>query len=382
MSGVSMDADDTFDDFIDEKTTQRLRELVDSDNEGEEAVLFSDDEGDEEDYQRVNESDPGFNGFEYDDHDDEDDDDYDMDDEEEGAEDSAEESEDETRDHEEEDASTSLARLGFDDDEDEDEFHQNASESEEDEDFMFRNALREATNFKVKSKKGAKKKGSLAELRRRVRRNEPPPEVKQKLSEANEAFVRNDFQAALDLYQDVVKIDPNNFSAYKTLGEIYRVQGNYTKCSNFWLLAAHIHPWDFEFWRTLAELSVELGHERQALYCYSKAVRASNGQDYESIFARACLNRDRKKFRRAIKDFLHLRALMPSESRILRELAKAYVDQNRINDAITMYNKVLEENVKNRRLKEKDTGLNDVVFDWSELNILCELVSNVLGRLY
>ncbi|GMG27094.1 unnamed protein product [Ambrosiozyma monospora] len=271
MSDVSMDADDTFDGLIDEKTTQRLRELLDSDNEGEEAVLFSDDEGDEEEYPRVSESESGVNEYEYDEEEDEADDS-----DEEGAEDYAEGSEDETGDNEEEDASTSLARLGFDEDEDEDEYHQDASESEEDEDFMFRNALREATNFKVKNKKGAKKKGGLAALRRRVRRNEPPPEVKLKLSEANEAFVRNDFQAALDLYQEVVKIDPNNFSAYKTLGEIYRVQGNYTKCSNFWLLAAHIHPWDFEFWRTLAELSVELGHQRQALYCYTKAVQKSS----------------------------------------------------------------------------------------------------------
>ncbi|KAG7816932.1 hypothetical protein KL928_004396 [Ogataea angusta] len=244
------------------------------------------------------------------------------------------------------------------------------AEEDIDEDFEFRNALREARNFKPKPAKGKKTRG-LAAMRRRMRREELSPEVKQLLSEANEAFVRNDLQTAQNLYLEVVKLDKNNFSAYKTLGEIYRLQGNYNKCSNFWLLAAHLHSWDFEFWRTLAELSVELEHTRQAVYCYSKAISASNGKDYDSIFARACLYRERGQFKRASDSLHRLRAIMPQEPKIYRELAKIYVEENRVNDAISMYTKILEENMKFRRGEK--TELKTIAFDWSELNILLEL---------
>ncbi|KAH3671064.1 hypothetical protein OGAPHI_000775 [Ogataea philodendri] len=244
-------------------------------------------------------------------------------------------------------------------------------EEDIDEDFEFRNALREARNFRPKPQKGAKKTKGLAAMRRKIRREELSPEVKLLLSQANEAFVRNDLPVAQNLYLEVVKLDKNNFSAYKTLGEIYRLQGNYNKCSNFWLLAAHLHSWDYEFWRTLAELSVELEHTRQAVYCYSKAISASNGKDLDSIFSRACLYRERGQYKRASDGLLKLRALMPQEPKICRELAKIYVDENRVNDAINMYTRILEDNMKHRRGEK--TELKTITFDWSELNILLEL---------
>ncbi|GMF98046.1 hypothetical protein B5S33_g4843 [[Candida] boidinii] len=265
--------------------------------------------------------------------------------------------------------------FGFSDEEDGDFIDEDI-----DEDFEFRNALREATNFKVKKKKGqAKKTGGLATLRRRMRQGaEPTPEVKKLLSEANEAFVRNDLQVAMDLYLAIVKLDNKNFPAYKTLGEIYKMQGNFNKCSNFWLLAAHLHPWDYEFWRMLAELSVKLGHMRQALYCYSKAIKASHNRDYASIFDRAILYREKAQYKRAAESFQKLRQALPTETKVIRELAMVYVEQNRINDAISMYCNILEDNISYRKALE-DTDQSDVPplksveFGWSELNILSEL---------
>ncbi len=370
------------DDFVlSDEQAARLRELLDADNEdtisNEEAVIFSDDEESEPPNERrlrknrrfeLNDVDAGAM--------DEDLNDEDYEDSEDSGKDDREliyESNNSVTGEKEADQEG----FTFSDEEDE-----QLSESDIDEEFEFINALREASNFKTKKRKGADKppkKGGLAALRRKIRREELPPEVKILLGKANEAFVRNDLEKASKFYLDVVKMDKMNFSAYKTLGEIARLQGDYNKCSNFWLLAAHIHQWDYEFWRELAELSVELGHQRQAVYCYTKAIKASHHKDYESIFARACIYREQRRFKRATDSLLKLRTVLPEEPKIVRELAKVYVDEDRVNDAITMYKKILEDNMSFRRLKQKRKGkskLKSVAFGWSELNILSELYSN------
>lgn len=406
------------DDFIlNDEQTERLRELIDGEGD-EEAVMFSDSD-DEKTKKEVTRKPDGNGRITYKGqdamYDDADDEDYEED---EGG-DGDNEDEDEDGDHEDggddSDDNSDDNSDGDNDNNSEDNSDNNGSdnngsefdysdqdeelsESDIDENFEFMNALREASNFKVKSRKKKDKeatkstprprKKGLAALRRKIRREELPPEVKLLLGKANEAFVQNKLEEATKLYLEVVKMDKENFSAYKTLGEIARLQGDYNRCSNFWLLAAHIHGWDYEFWRELAELSVELGHQRQAVYCYTKAIRASHHKDYESTYARACLYRESRRFKRATGSLLALRTALPAEPKIVRELAKVYVDEDRVNDAITMYKNILSDNEtyrrrldtwnqqKGHRKRSRKPRLKNVPFSWSELNILTELYSS------
>lgn len=349
-----IEADIDLDDF----SKDQLRQLLDDDdNYNEEALEFSDDGAEDSIAGDYN-----------------DEEDYESNDI--NSEDASDESDYEDSSNSKENRFKTLAELGFNEDEQEDEM---ISDNDSDEEFMFRNALREATNFKVKkSSKKTKKRGGLAALRRRIRRTELDPEVKMLLSKANEAFVNNDLDNALKLYSQVIKMDKNNFSAYKTLGEIYRMKDDLNKCSNIWLLAAHLNPKDVDFWKTVAEISVELGHFKQGIYCYRRAITASGGKDFDAIFSRACLYREIGKFKRASSGLLRLRSALPQDSRIVRELAKVYVEENRINDAISLYTKILDDNVKFRKLIDKgeQVTLDNIQFDWSELNILSELYAS------
>lgn len=353
------------DESLDKIPQEELRRLIGSGGvlggPNEEALEFSDDEGD------VNPEET--EGYAFGDE---------LENEEDADEDDEEEDDEDDSDFEDdpnlkEERFKTLADLGFSDDDD-DEMN---SDNDSDDEFNFRNALREVRNFKIKSKKSKPKKGGLAALRRKIRRTEMDPEVKLLLSKANEAFVNNDLDSALKNYSQVIKLDKNNFSAYKTLGEIYRLKGDLNKCSNIWLLVAHINSWDVEFWKTVAELSVDLNHYKQAIYCYRRAINASNGKDYEAIFSRSCLYREVGKYKRATDGLIKLRAILPTESKIVRELAKVYVEENRINDAISLYTKILEENMKYRKLIDRgeNVELENIFFDWSELNILSELYS-------
>lgn len=223
------------------------------------------------------------------------------------------------------------------------EFSDYGEVSEDDEqDFM--DAIREANNFKVKRKR----KDGKPKPQPRARRNHiMEPEVAQLLSEANEAFVRSDLQVAERLYNEVIKKDAKNFVAYETLGDIYQLQGRLNDCCNSWFLAAHLNSSDWEFWKIVAILSADLGHIRQAIYCYSRVINI-NHEEWECIYRRSLLYKEIGQIGRALEGFQRLYAHNPLDGNILRELAVLYVEYNRINDAIDIYLEIFEANVRRR----------------------------------
>lgn len=261
------------------------------------------------------------------------------------------------------------------DDDGEYEFNEDNSD-EYDEEFDFKDALRQAGNFKSKNRK--KKSTNAASWKRRQMRSnlrELDPEVRGLLSQANEAFVRNDFQVALNLYREVIRKDNKNFSAYKTLGEIYKQQGKLNECCNYWFLAANINQKDGEFWASVAQLSAQLGHIDQALFCYGKAIQVSNHKDMDSILGRAKLYKEMKRYGRALEGFQKVHLAYPTDTGVIKELASVYVEQKRINDAIKLYMEVLDMNINYDNLTKAEKK-NVPKFSWSELNILTELYTS------
>lgn len=241
-----------------------------------------------------------------------------------------------------------------------------------DENYNFKDALKGASNFRVRNRREKISKSSKNYYKRKMMRadnRELDPEVRSNLSQANEAFVRKDFGTAETLYLEVIKKDAKNFTAFKALGEIYQAQGDFNKCCNYWLLAANIHPWDTEFWGQVAELSSELGYIDQAIYCYGRAITSDVRKSCDFILQRALLYQERKQFGKALEGFQKVRQLYPQDSNIIKYLASVYLEQKRLNDAINLYMKVLDNNID----PNKESGELFPKFDWAELNILLEL---------
>lgn len=289
-------------------------------------------------------------------------------------------------------------------------------EISEDDEQDFMDAIREANNFKVRRRRKTKdSKGSSRRAAARVL----DPEVSLLLSQANEAFVRNDLLVAERLYNEVIKKDARNFAAYETLGEIYQLQGRLNDCCNSWFLAAHLNSSDWSFWKIVAILSADLGHIRQAIYCYSRVINM-NHEEWECVYRRSLLYKEIGQIGRALEGFQKLHVHNPLDGNILRELAVLYVEYNRINDAIDIYLKIFESNVERRnaivaasenalessdeesqaedeseepeRIAEENEAISEemkkypninwkkirakykcILFDWSSLNILAEL---------
>lgn len=229
---------------------------------------------------------------------------------------------------------------------------------EDDEEGDFMDAIREAHNFKVKRKKN-KKKGKKKAL---ARVKTVDPEVAQLISQANEAFVEQNLQVAEQLFNEVIKKDPRNFAAYETLGDIYQLQGRMNDCCNSWFLAAHLNSSDWEFWKIVAILSQDLGHIRQAIYCYSRVIHL-NREEWECVYRRALLYKQTGQIARALDGFQKLHARNPWDGNILKELAVLYVDYNKTDKAIELYTKNFDQNVKRR---EAILRVSENVFDSSD----------------
>ncbi|RCK57487.1 Transcription factor tau subunit [Candida viswanathii] len=241
-----------------------------------------------------------------------------------------------------------------------------------DENYNFKDALKGASNFRVRNRREKISKSSKNYYKRKMMRadnRELDPEVRSNLSQANEAFVRKDFDTAKSLYLEVIKKDAKSFTAFKALGEIYQAQGDYNKCCSYWFLAANIHPWDTEFWGQVAQLSADLGHIDQAIYCYGRAITSDVKKSCEFILQRALLFQERKQFGKALEGFQKVRQLYPQDANIIKYLASVYLEQKRLNDAINLYMKVLDNNID----PNKESGEVYPKFDWAELNILLEL---------
>lgn len=257
-------------------------------------------------------------------------------------------------------------------DDEDDDFQEISDEDDYNDDYNFKDALKGASNFKVRNRREKLSKNNKSYYRKRMMRadnRELDPEVRMNLSLANEAFVRNDLQVAQQLYVDVIKKDPKNFSAYKAIGEIYKSQGKLDECCSSWLLAANLHPWDSDFWGQVAELSNELGHIDQAIYCYTRAITSDTKRSANFILERALLYKEKRQFGKALDGFQKIRQLYPQDTNIIKYLAGVYLEQKRLNDAINLYMRILDQNIN----PDADSEEQYPKFDWPELNILLEL---------
>lgn len=249
-------------------------------------------------------------------------------------------------------------------------------------DFNLRENIKAASGFKIKKRAP---KSALYGRRQAMRaaNRELDPEVRDHLAKANAAFVADDLETAYQEYQEVVKLDNKNFNAYKTLGEICMMLGQQNRACSYWIIAAEIHSWDGNFWHLVGELSERLGHIDQAIYCYQKSIKTSQGSILESsLLHRSLLYRQKGQYGRALDGFQRLHQLNPRDFTYIHHLADVYIDQKRYNDAVSLYEKVLESNIRDKQKASKDLEYGEKTknfppFRWYELELLCNLYSRL-----
>lgn len=86
------------------------------------------------------------------------------------------------------------------------------------------------------------------------------------------------------------------------MGLIYEELGDQQKALEFFMIAAHLTPRDSPLWKRLALLSREQGQPRQAIYCFTKAIRQAP-DDMDAIWDRSIIYGEIKQYKKAIEGF-------------------------------------------------------------------------------
>ena len=124
-----------------------------------------------------------------------------------------------------------------DDEEDDDEDDDDAAVINDDEMEEFHHDLKAALGFKKAG--SGRRAGGIGDEALSF-------EVKALMGQANQAFGLGQLDRALEGAKKVIQIEAGVYSAWKLLGEIFRVKGELHCCLLAWLTAAHARPKDWE----------------------------------------------------------------------------------------------------------------------------------------
>ncbi|EJD52995.1 TPR-like protein [Auricularia subglabra TFB-10046 SS5] len=208
-----------------------------------------------------------------------------------------------------------------------------AREEVEDEDFAnfdIRDELRKVTGI-----------GKVKGGKRKARRTAPllSQQVKSLLGDATTAYVDREFDKAITVLQEVIKIEPRHAQAWDMLADVHNELGDVDRGLQFKILAAHLRP-DPGEWMHLAGRSQERGHLQQALYCYKKA-HSLDPHNVDAMWERAQLSTRLGDLRGARSAFLAILFKFPHDLSVLFELQNIIVSLGDIQTGIKLFEDAL-----------------------------------------
>ncbi|GJQ15747.1 hypothetical protein GpartN1_g7538.t1 [Galdieria partita] len=153
-----------------------------------------------------------------------------------------------------------------------------------------------------------------------------PKSLQSFMGEANLAFVEGRYEQAIKILEHIIKEAPKVAAPYHTLSVIFENRGEYQKALDFALIAAHLTPRDVEMWKQLAVKSEEMKNMDLAIYCLSKAVKASGGKDEQALRARANLYIMKRDWRRAAQGLEKVARMYPKDISLALQVAQYYCD--------------------------------------------------------
>jgi general transcription factor 3C polypeptide 3 (transcription factor C subunit 4) len=146
--------------------------------------------------------------------------------------------------------------------------------------------------------------------------------VERMLGEANIHFAYREFQQAVAMLLEVVRLAPGMPHPYQTLGLIYEEMGRPLKALKLFMMAAHLSGRrDAQQWRQLASLCIKHGELQQASYCLAK-LTVLQPNDPDALYDRARLLVHLGQYKRAADVLGSLLEQRPTDAGIARRLAQ------------------------------------------------------------
>lgn len=198
------------------------------------------------------------------------------------------------------------------------------------------------------------------------------PEIQHMLSEANALYMSRDHSNAIDLLQEIIRLEPTARPAYHTLSAIHTELGNDETVLQLDILAAHLSLGSDAnaTWKDLSARSKDRGLYQQAIYCLSRAISADK-EDVDALWDRSELYAQVGNARQASLGFLALLKRFPNDPHIIRSLVPLLVGTEETDQALRILHDLLEN--QRRLFPDGPPNTDDDCLRLSDISDLVEL---------
>uniref|UniRef100_A0A3Q1GEM1 General transcription factor IIIC, polypeptide 3 n=1 Tax=Acanthochromis polyacanthus TaxID=80966 RepID=A0A3Q1GEM1_9TELE len=165
------------------------------------------------------------------------------------------------------------------------------------------------------------------------------------MGEANIRYARGEKEDAILMCMEIIRQAPLAYEPFSTLAMIYEDNEDMDKALQFGLIAAHLNPSDCEEWIRLAEMSLEQDNIRQAILCYSKAIKYDS-TNVRYLWERSNLHMRLGDHKQCMDGYRRILSLLPLEDgehfmQLSKDMAKSYYESNDLPSALSVMEEAL-----------------------------------------
>ncbi|XP_019897888.2 general transcription factor 3C polypeptide 3 isoform X2 [Esox lucius] len=165
------------------------------------------------------------------------------------------------------------------------------------------------------------------------------------MGEANIRYARGDKEDAILMCMEIIRQAPLAYEPFSTLAMIYEDQGDIEKSLQFGLIAAHLNPSDCEEWVKLADMSLEQDNIKQAIICYTKAIKYDSS-NVRYLWERSSLYEQVGEHKQSMDGYRRILNLLPPTDgehfmQLSRDMAKSYYESSDLPSAVGVMEEAL-----------------------------------------
>ena len=205
------------------------------------------------------------------------------------------------------------------------------------------------------------------------------PALEPMLAKANLAYIQGHADEAIKLLHELIRQEPHAYQCWGLLAMAFQLKGDAEREFNANLIAAHMSPKDLSLWMSLGNTSMDCGDLVSALYCYNKAIKASDGTpDIDLVYRRAVVCGHLGRPEEALSGFEAALREVPDSMEIVRNLVDVHF--NHLKDPLKALQYLEQAELKDAEFGpvKLDDGSVKYRMGLDEINMLCELHIHIL----
>jgi protein O-GlcNAc transferase len=156
-------------------------------------------------------------------------------------------------------------------------------------------------------------------------------------------FAKGNFQEAENLYQEILKIEPDNFNALHFLGLVYYRLKQYDLAIKYLNKVLLLQPDYFDVYNNLGIVLQERGQIDEAIIYYQKAIEI-DPNSFLTYYNIGNLFKEKKQFRKAMDCYQKALQINPNLIEAYHQLGNVFTDIEQSELAINCYKKALQLN--------------------------------------